>query len=300
MGYRLPLPRDCMALRSENFLLRRYIEKAMVDLPALPSVVMQVIQATEKETVSTSEIEKLLASDPAITAKLLKVVNSAYFGLPRQIVNVNQTIAILGLLQVRNLVMSIGVLNVLNSPSPRIIDVQKHFWQHSFAAASCAETLARTRNRPRKVVEMIFVGGLLHDVGRLFLFTLFNLPYQEVIKESLKKEEPLAEVENRILGTTHAGLGGMLADKWNFPQCLVDMIKYHDSFPEGCVDESLYFVHVADAIANELAPAENIGIRAPISLRAIDALNLSEEELNQLREQTSVQLELAQELLGVM
>src|SRR5690606_32663319 len=107
-------------------------------------------------------------------------------------------------------------------------------------------------------------------------------------------------VENRILGTTHAGLGGMLADKWNFPQCLVDMIKYHDSFPEGCVDESLYFVHVADAIANELAPDENIGVRTPISLRAIDALNLSEEELNQLREQTSVQLELAQELLGVM
>lgn len=289
-----------MALRSENFLLRRYVDKAMVDLPALPSVVMQVIQATERETVSTSEIERLLSSDPAITAKLLKVVNSAYFGLPRQIVNINQTIAILGLLQVRNLVMSIGVLNVLNSPSPRIVEVQKQFWQHSFAAASCAEWIAKARNKPRKEVEMLFVGGLLHDVGRLFLFTLFNLPYQEVVKESLKKEEPLEKVERRVLGTTHAELGGALAEKWNFPPALVDMIRYHDTFPEGTVDDSIYCVHVADAIANDLAPAETSGILPGIHESATLALGLKQDEIDELRVATAAQIEKAREMLGVL
>ncbi len=289
-----------MALRSENFLLRRYVDKAMVDLPALPSVVMQVIQATERETVSTSEIERLLSSDPAITAKLLKVVNSAYFGLPRQIVNINQTIAILGLLQVRNLVMSIGVLNVLNSPSPRIVEVQKQFWQHSFAAASCAEWIAKARNKPRKEVEMLFVGGLLHDVGRLFLFTLFNLPYQEVVKESLKKEEPLEQVERRVLGTTHAELGGALAEKWNFPPALVDMIRYHDTLPEGAVDDSIYCVHVSDSIANDLAPAETSGILAGIHESAILALGLKQEEIDELRVATAAQIEKARDMLGVL
>lgn len=289
-----------MALRSENFLLRRYIDKAMVDLPALPNVVMQVIQATERETISTSEIEKLLASDPAITAKLLKVVNSAYFGLPRQIVNVNQTIAILGLLQVRNLVMSIGVLNVLNSPTPRIVEIQKQFWQHSFASASCAEQLAKTRSKPRKDVETYFVGALLHDVGRLFLFTLFNLPYQEVLKESLKKEEPLDEVERRVLGTTHAELGAALAEKWNLPPVLVEMIRCHDAPPEGVVDDSILCVHVADAIANELAPAETAGIASGIHPTAMTQLGITESELEQLRETTAAQLAKAQDLLGVL
>jgi len=272
----------------------------MVDLPALPSVVMQVIQATERETVSTSEIERLLSSDPAITAKLLKVVNSAYFGLPRQIVNVNQTIAILGLLQVRNLVMSIGVLNVLNSPSPRIVDIQKQFWQHSFAAASCSEWIAKSKNMPRKEVEMLFVGGLLHDVGRLFLFTLFNLPYQEVLKESLKNEEPLADVERRVLGTTHAELGGALAEKWNFPPALVDMIRFHDVFPEGTVDDSIYCVHVADVIANELSPAETTGVQSGIQPAALLALGLSESDVEELRATTTGQIEKAKDLLGVL
>lgn len=289
-----------MALRSENFLLRRYIDKAMVDLPALPGVVMQVIQATEKDTVSTQEIEKLLSIDAAITTKLLKVVNSAYFGMPRQIVNVNQTIAILGLMQVRNLVMSIGVLSVLNSTSPRIIEVQREFWQHSFASGSCAEIIGRKKGMVQRDLEAVFVGGLLHDVGRLFLFTLFNLPYQEVLKESLKKQEPVDVVERRILGTTHAELGGSLAERWNFPVELVAMIRGHDNIPDGPVDDQVMAVHIADHIANQLGTAESTCIHPPLHAAALDWLGLDEEGLAELRDQTAVQVEKARDMLGLL
>lgn len=289
-----------MALRSENFLLRRYVEKAMVDLPALPTVVMQIVQATEKETASTTEIEELLTSDVAITTKLLKVVNSAYFGLPRQIVNINQAIAILGMHQVKNLVLSIGVLNAMSSPSPRIVEIQKQFWQQSFAAASCAESIAKSKGLPKKDMEMIFVGGLLHDVGRLFLFTLFNLPYQEVLKESLLKREPLGQVEQRILGTTHAELGGILAEKWNFPDQLIDMIRNHDILPAEDVSDGVFCAHIAGHIANELGNPDAMGTNLEIDSRAKSWLGFSDEQLTQLKSQTAEQVALAKELLGVL
>jgi HD-like signal output (HDOD) protein len=290
-----------MALRADNMLLRRYVEKAMVDLPALPTVVLQVVQATEKETATTTEIESMLMADAAITTKLLKVVNSAYFGLPRQIVNVNQTIAILGMHQVRNLVMSIGVLNSLSSPSPRIMETQKAFWQHSFASATCAEAIAKAKGFPKKDIEMIFIGGLLHDVGRLFLFTLFNLPYQEVLKESIARNEPLESVEQRILGVTHAQLGGILGEKWNFPEPLIEMIQGHDRIPDGTVvKDGVYCSHIADAIANELAPKEIVGTPSPVDAKARLWLGFREDQYQQLKDKTAEQVALAREMLGVI
>lgn len=289
-----------MALRSENFLLRRYIEKAMVDLPALPGVVLQVVQATENENVSTAEIEKHLSLDTAITTKLLKVVNSAYFGLPRQIVNVNQTIAILGLHQVRNLVLSIGVLNILTSSSPRVIETQKAYWQNSFAAASAAESIARKRNMERKDIETVFVSGLLRDVGRLFLFTLFTLPYQEVLTASIKNEEPISETETRILGFTHAELGATLAEKWNFPGVLVDAIRDHDVLPENNISPTAACVHIADHLASELSDPAFVGVKAEIDPRALKVLNFTESDLTALREQTVEQVTKAKELVGLL
>ena len=289
-----------MAVRSENFLLQRYIDKAMVDLPAMPGVVMEVVKATEQEDSTTTQIEDLLVADAAITTKLLKVVNSAYFGLPRQVVNINQAIAILGMHQVRNLVLSIGVLNTLTSPSPRIVEVQKKFWQQSFAAASCAEQIAKRKSLQKKDMETIFIGGLLHDVGRLFLFTLFNLPYKEVLKESVAKGEQLTVVERRILGTTHPELGGVLAEKWNFPEMLIDMIRFHDPIPEDVASEAVYCTHIADVIANQIGDDAVTGVVDEFDPRAMAWAGYDENGLQELRDATSKQVELANDMLGVL
>ncbi|MEZ5162462.1 MAG: HDOD domain-containing protein [Fimbriimonadaceae bacterium] len=285
---------------SGNFLLRRYVEKAMVDLPALPTVVMQVVQATEKPTVTTNEIENLLAADAAIITKLLKVVNSAYFGLPRQVVNINQAIAILGMHQVRNLVMSIGVLNALTSTSPRILEIQREFWQQSFAAGSCAQQIAEAKDMKKKDREMIFIGGLLHDVGRLFLVTLFNLPYKEVLKESIAKNEPLESVEARILGTTHCELGGILAEKWNFPPALTDMIRYHYPLPDGQVTDDVMCAHIADCIANKFADPSVVGFSGPMDERAKAWIGFRDEQWKVLEDNTAAQVQHAKEMLGML
>lgn len=292
-----------MALKSENPNLQAYIEKSMVDLPALPNVIVQVLQATDKDTVTTSEVEGLLASDAAITTKLLKVVNSAYFGLPRQVGSVGHAITILGMHQVRNLVLSVGVLNALSSPSPKVFEIQKSFWEHSFASATCGQTLARRRGMSSKDQDLVFIGSLLHDIGRLFLFTLFNQPYTQVLSDAERLEEPVTEVEKRILGITHAELGGILADKWNFPTQLTDLIKHHEN-PMECEDPDnhnrLFCVHVADRLATETADGGPNKVTWPWSDEASKWLGYSEEQLNDLRTEVVEFTEKAKELLGVL
>lgn len=289
-----------MALPSENLLLRKYIDKAMVDLPAMPGVVMQVIQATESETASASDIERLLSVDPAIATKLLKVVNSAYFGLPRQITNINQTVTILGMHQVRNLVMSIGVLNMMNSASPRLVETQKAFWQHSFASATCAELLAKAKNLPKKDVESAFVGGLLHDVGRLFLFTMFNLAYKDVLNRSLATKTPVDEVERSVLGVTHVELGGLLAEKWNFPSGLVQIIRSHTPLPPTEIDPILYCIHIAHAVANSVSSPEICGTFRPVDVRARQWLGATDAQFEELQNVTSSAVQRARDLFGVL
>lgn len=289
-----------MALKTESFLLRRYIEKAMVDLPAMPMVIVQVVQATDRDDVTTAEVEALLGKDPALATKVLKVVNSAYFGLPRQITSISHAVAILGLQQVRNLALSLGVLNALSSSNPRVQDMQKLFWQQSFGAGYCAEALARRKGLSKKDIEIVFVGGLLRDIGRLFLLTLFNLPYQQVMKESCNRTLPLKLVEQKVLGTTHAELGAELAERWNFPPDLIQCIRGHDgdfSPGEPAVE---YCVHIADILSSEIAEPEFVGLQVPIHGRAAAWANLSESDLNEIRTGMDGAVQKAKELLGIL
>lgn len=292
-----------MALKSENPNLQAYIEKSMVDLPALPNVIVQVLQATDKDTVTTSEVEGLLASDAAITTKLLKVVNSAYFGLPRQVGSIGHAITILGMHQVRNLVLSVGVLNALSSPSPKVFELQKSFWEHSFASATCAQTLGRRRGLSSKDQDMVFIGALLHDIGRLFLFTLFNQQYTQVLGDAERLSEPVIEVEKRVLGITHAELGGLLADKWNFPTQLAELIRFHEDPIECDNSEShnrLFCVHIADRMATEKADGGLNTVTWPWSDAAGKWLNYSEDQMEALRLEVVEFTEKAKELLGML
>ncbi len=289
-----------MALEDHSRLMQAYVEKAMVDLPSLPTVIIQVVKATEKETVSTSEIEELIGADAAISTKLLKVVNSAYFGMPRQIFSINQAIAILGLHQVRNLVLSIGVLNALSHDSARTEGLQRAFWERSFGTASCSSLIARRKRLPAKEQELLFVAGLLHDIGVLFLLTQFTTPYLEVLKTSLANQELLVDVEQRALHTNHAWLGGMLAGKWNFPEDLTELIAQHE-FPTSPFEHpSTTCLYVADRIVGTIVDGQSSGFSPGLSQEYLDWLDLDAEEQESLKSEVMVQLNRAKELLGLL
>ena len=280
--------------------MQAYVEKAMVDLPSLPTSIVQVVQATERETVSTHEIEELIGADPAIATKLLKVVNSAYFGMPRQISSINQSIAILGLHQVRNLVLSIGVLNALSSKSARLKIMQRQFWERSFGAAACAQLLSKYKELPAKDHETLFVAGLLHDVGILFLFTQFTTPYMEVVKYAQTNSDRLIDVERRVLHVDHAQLGGMLANKWNFPENLEQLIAKHEEPGDPSDSATVSCVHIAGLVAYQVtSDGDSNGVHE-LSEEYADWLGMDEDEFKSLKVRVREQIVQASELLRII
>jgi HD-like signal output (HDOD) protein len=239
-----------MAMRAEQPFSTRALSKAMVDLPALPTVVLQVMRASEKEDVRTAEIEGYICADTALSVKLLKVVNSAYFGLPRQVTSIGQAIGILGLSRVRSLVLTVGVLNALSTPNPTQAQMRQEFWKVTFTAAAAAQLVAKKMALDVRSQELAFIGALLADVGRLFILTIFPNQYQQCLIEADRNSRSLVEAEQRVLGMDHAALGAQLAERWAFPVKLAEIIRTHE-FPEG---DNLVArcVHAADRLAAEL------------------------------------------------
>ena len=289
-----------MSELKSNGLLQVYIDKAMVDIPSLPTVIAEVVQAIEREGVSSRQIEEIVALDSAITVKLLKVVNSAYFGLPKQISSISQAISFLGLQQVRNLVLSIGVLNALRSDSPTVVELQRQFWEKSFGTAACARNIAERKRMPAKARDLVFVAGLLHDIGQLFLITFFTSPYLEVLKHSQSSSEPLIEIELRVLRVTHAEIGGVLAEKWNFPIALQEVIANHEE-PKRPTDEPITAcIHCADRLVSNTVKSTISSCGGELSQDMVEWLNLTDVERDEVKVEVEAQIVKAKELLGLI
>ncbi|MGE0001846.1 MAG: HDOD domain-containing protein [Fimbriimonadaceae bacterium] len=236
-----------MNINSNQPFSIRALSKAMVDLPALPTVVLQVMKAADKEDTTTSEIEGYILGDTALCIKLLKVVNSAYFGLPRQVTSIGQAIGILGLARVRSLVLTVGVLSALSNPNPKSAKLRTDFWKWSLTAAAAGQACAKQMGLDPRAQENAFIGALLSDLGRLFLLSLYPAQYEQTLIEAMHNQRPLYEVEQRILGMDHGTLGDQLSQKWGFPVNLSEVVRTHE-FPEG---ENLvaYCAHAGDRLA---------------------------------------------------
>src|SRR4051794_10645537 len=196
-----------MSLNLDNKFVRLSIEKSLRDLPALPGIVSQVLKETENPECSAQSIEKLLSSDQALASKVLRVVNSAYYGLSGQITSLSQAIMILGMPQVRNLVLSVSAISTMKPKTPRQQETLKLFWLHAFGTAAATQLIAQQKRMRVNDTEGLFLGGLLHDVGKLFLYSMFTQTYDQVLKYAQEKEIPVTEAEVKLLGLSHSEIG---------------------------------------------------------------------------------------------
>ncbi len=288
-----------MGAGAESLLIRRYIDRAMADLPPMPQVVMQVIQKVENENVTMNELNDLIIQDSAITTKLLKVVNSAYFGLPGQITQISHAISILGLQQVRNLLLGLGVLNAMRSDNPRVLKMQEGHWMQAFAAGVAAEELSKKLRLSKTERELVFVAALLQDIGRLFLITMFNLPYQEVIRESLQRAEPISRAETRVLGMNHSELGSALANRWNFPESLTHIIRCHEGPFGAHPDPCEAIVHISGYLSFELTSPQLTGSSPILDPYAAAWAPITSPDLEAIRQKMKASLEQTASLLGM-
>ncbi len=279
--------------------LKRVITDQMRDLPTLPLVVAKILQTASSPTASARDLQALIAVDAGLTAKILRLANSSFYGQQRKISTLETAVVILGFSTIRNLTLSASLLDSLQPRGVAQVFDWRAFWEHCNAVALCARLLARQKRLPGSVAESAFVAGLLHDIGKLFLGKYFPDLLAEIVLTAETYGVAHAEAEWRLMGTTHALLGQEIAQHWNFPAELCECIGGHHD-PDGYRDDPTltYLVHAADALTHQ-AGIGAVSV-APVRLDrdVAEWLNLTSVAREDLLAQLQDEMKNAQSLLG--
>ncbi|MFP4686588.1 MAG: HDOD domain-containing protein [bacterium] len=263
------------------------------DLPALPSVVPRLLTMVESSDTTAADLNAVITQDPALTAKVLKLVNSAFYGFSRRITTVTEAVVILGFNAIKSLALSASVFEVFKGAGTD--DFDRHgIWEHSVGTGLAAETTARWIRYPNP--ETAMVAGILHNIGKIVLDIYFHQELEKILEYVRKKECTMLEAEEEIVGVSHPQIGGWLAQKWNLPSSISNAIIYYRSPLQAPDDDRLvYLVHVGDVLAR----TKNIGWtgdkQPPVfQQRVWDRLELQEDDIKVLLDQLEKNLKKAE------
>ena len=198
----------------------------MTRIPSVPSLYLDIVEMLQDEEVFVDDVGRLVAKDPGMTAYILKLVNSAFFGLPRQISNAVEATTYLGLDTIKTLVLSIHAFSQFENARVGSLSVPA-LWEHSLRTAAAARTIARELKTGQKIADESHVAGMLHDVGKLVLAGNFTDKYQDVAYHMKAEALDSAAAENRVFGSDHGDVGGYLLGLWGLPVPVVEAIALH-------------------------------------------------------------------------
>lgn len=193
------------------------------ELPAIPAAVTRLLVALDAPGTSASEIARIVESDPALASKVLRLANSAAYGLPEKVANVHRATVCLGFSTLKGLALSHGLYLALQGQNRDLLD--NHFWAHCVAAGIASLELARKSQEG--LLDDAFIIGLLHDVGQILLAYWFRDDYTALIREHREGSVPLAVLESQRLGVSHAVVGGAFLRHWGMPATLVHAVEFH-------------------------------------------------------------------------
>jgi len=232
----------------EKEALQKVVDR-LKDIPTLPQVVQKIVEIVDSPHTSASDLNKAISHDQALSAKVLKLVNSAFYGFPKKIETLTQAIIILGFNTVRSLALSISMLDFFSSRESEHQLNYTEYWKHSIATSIMARAIAK-KTFPQ-MAEEAFVSGLLHDIGILIFDQFLPKEYRQVYIRMKNEQIPLYKAEKLTLKITHSDAGRMLAIKWNLPDPLLYSISFHHN-PNPAQD---YFPTVSTV------HAANIGVK---------------------------------------
>jgi len=249
------------------------------ELPALPAVVQKVMELVEDPRSSVQDIEAVLKKDQGLTAEVLRLANSAFYGIPRRISTVSEATVFLGFKTVKSVVLTASCRSMMQRKLSGYFLERGELWKHSLSAALAAQLLSKKAKFPHP--ETAYTAGLLHDIGKLILDTYLKENYQEVLKLVEEGEVTFLEAEEEILGFNHAAVGARLAERWGFPPSLTEAIGMHHQPEKGSEDPTLCaIVHLADWMSVTLGLGMGVdGFLYRVSSQALDTLRISEKSL---------------------
>jgi HD-like signal output (HDOD) protein len=237
--------------------LREKIENSIMQMPSLPASARKALQVCSNMNVNPMELNQVISLDPVLTGRLLKLINSAYYGLGTHITSLIKAITMLGLNTVKNLVLSTAVLNTL--PHNKNIDGlnMEGFWHHCLCVGVMSKLLAEKQGIKTKYHEEYFAAGLLHDIGKIPLNTVLTSDYMNMITIADRDHKSLFVVEHEVIGIDHCAAGGIISELWKFDGPLTDVIVHHHD-RNGCSCENKNIVCTV-AIANYFSVIYDVG-----------------------------------------
>jgi len=222
-------------------------------LAPLPSLVKSIMEISSDPHSSAQHLADEVKKDQSLTAKILKIVNSAYYGFHREIGNVDHAIVVLGFDEVMNITQAACIIQAYQDGKDNLFDREK-FWIHAIGTAYIA--VALSRHIPEVISKDAFVVGLLHDFGKVILHQHFRDIFIKAVTEASIQKRPLHEVTFEMADIEHAEIGGLVAESWNFPAALADAIRYHHT--PDLAGRHQYEVHIAH-LANVFCHRARIG-----------------------------------------
>lgn len=222
------------------------------DLPPLPAVAAKVLEILKNPDADLTALVSIIEKDQALTAKVLRVSNSAYYGLVRRISTVKDAVVTLGFNNMRNQVLALSAYSLMQGPASGYALEAGSLWDHSLCTGLCAEHLADTLGY-KSIKDEVFIGGLLHDIGKTILSYYVSARFSNILERVDQLGQTFVEAERAELGFDHAEVGARVALRWNLPESLVSMIGDHHKPDLKSVNAArVCLVHVADAIASML------------------------------------------------
>ena len=268
-------------------------------IATLPEVTVKIIELVEDPSSSARDLHQLVSSDPALTARMLKVVNSAFYGLPRQIASINRAVSLLGLNAVKNIAVAASLAKLFRGGAIGPNFDAHELWTHCCATATAAQTIARIQ-RKNGIADEAFLAGLVHDVGVLVALQHDQAMFNESIERAVDGADFL-ESEQEIFGETHESFGKALCEHWKFPASLAWVAgHHHDPLEVPAANRDLpALIHVADHLAGEVAGGFTLDLRPEgPSPEVLDYLHLGEAGLEQVRAAIHKVLDSGDELLA--
>lgn len=221
----------------------RRIEEHIASMPSLSVTVNRVLDICNRSTTSAYDLNRVIALDPVLTGQVLKLINSAYYGLRNRVTSLPRAIIMLGMNTIKNLVISTAVLNTMADRSSDKAFSMEEFWFHCLCSGVAAKWLAALKGVTVEDQEEHFVGGLLHDLGKIPLNNLFPSEYGEMLAMESVGLDDFCRKEREAFGVDHAEIGGMIARKWKLGEVLESCMRYHHEI-SGADEQTLPTVRI--------------------------------------------------------
>ena len=193
------------------------------NLPTLPVISKQINKLFENDDISIRDLEELIQKDAPLTIKILKIVNSAFYGLINKTSSLEHALVILGLKEVKNIVLAFSIQSYFTNKNNNTD--RERFWKHSIVCSQIAKFLGNHFNAPGK--DTLFLSGLIHDMGKLVFDQYFHDEFIETVNMAVTKQIKTSEAEKNILGTTHYQVAAKLLQQWQFPKEVIMQVFYH-------------------------------------------------------------------------